>query len=388
MNDQPVDEILKELSESIARFKEMIGAFQQTDKRLDETASALDALGREVEVLKEQRPVDLEQTVQDKLTLLGQTQKTFQNDLRSLHRSIQSMPSGQDREAVQKDLEQLVLSHQSIKESIGQLNQSQDATQELVYSMRHTINNVVSTQGRWLSALALFSVVLLILVTYMVWNQSHFNGENASLTNEKHSMDSTKPSVQTIPGDTVPVRAGPVISTEPLPSADNSSKTLMSPESAEQIIKIRSGYTLTYLKKANFARLAAKYIHPEKGTRFFPSGLNMAGPSFFPEAAPNLMRATTKYVWKDEADTGSIQSTFADFYEKYVYDEDFLDATQIQFNEIEFPGVTMLSSSKIAAKFPDCIFVEYIQNGKSLVLVFERFEGPGIWYLVGVIHNN
>lgn len=170
--------------------------------------------------------------------------------------------------------------------------------------------------------------------------------------------------------------------------ATSGQANLLAPEKAKKIIKLRSEYVLTYFRRATFDRLAAKYIHPEKGVHFYPTGLKADGNAFTAKSFKNVMFNPVKYDWGNiTADGTPFKANFVKYYKTYIYDEDFLTASSLRFNEISFPGEFELSAAAIAHRFPGCIFTEYRKGASSLVLVFEQIAGPGVWYLVAVIHN-
>lgn len=86
-----------------------------------------------------------------------------------------------------------------------------------------------------------------------------------------------------------------------------------------------------------------------------------------------------------------ITLTFSDYFDRFVYNQDFIAAPQIGYNESVGQG-NMIDNWR--EFYPDGLMVEYHFPGfdpqyggldwQSLRLVFQR-EGE-IWHLVGLIH--
>jgi hypothetical protein len=105
------------------------------------------------------------------------------------------------------------------------------------------------------------------------------------------------------------------------------------------------------------------------------------------------MTDPTVYNWGTYDGSGMpIELTFREYYEEFVYDVDFARPDVVGFNERVGQGNSI---DNIASAYPDGVMVEYHFEGfdpeyagmdwRSLRLVFE--EKDGIWYLVGVVHD-
>ncbi len=395
MNEE-LDKILKDLNGNITQFKEMVDRYRQVEERLNDTASGLNDLRKELEVIREQTaPAGLEHVEQE--------QQRLQEYLQRLERDVQTVKattkSDQEQrasqyQALKDEVSRLGPRQGKIQEDIARLEQHRHDTESLLQHLADQMNKAVIAQRRWIFALALsVGVLLFFVVGLAVYSLSgHTTAAAEKSAGDKPAKaempaSDPAPSPDTLSQAPPPPTAGEQDLAVPALSPESRAPGLMPAKSAEKLIKDRSGFALTYLKHANFARLAAKYIHPEKGVRFFPMGLGVSGKSFSAQVLPDAMRAPALYTWTDATGQHAVEATFSDYYKKYVYDQDFLSATQIRFNSIAFPGKHGLSAAGIANQFPGCIFVEYQKNGKSLVLVFERYDGPGAWYLVGVVHG-
>lgn len=139
----------------------------------------------------------------------------------------------------------------------------------------------------------------------------------------------------------------------------------------------------------------ATYVHPTSGVRFSPYGY--VEPSvhlnFSASAIPTLMSDTTLYTWGSFDGSGDpIIFKFSDYYDAFVYDEDYLNPHLIGVNNFIGTGNTI---NNVTTEYPGASFVEFHFTGfdpqyggidwSSLILVFENVAGD--WKLVGIIHS-
>ena len=172
---------------------------------------------------------------------------------------------------------------------------------------------------------------------------------------------------------------------EPTPSrADTSEAALLAlADSAVTALRDKDGQTLAAL------------VHPRQGLRFAPyASIDTAQHVVFtPDEVAHLATDTTTYMWGHADGTGDpIRTTFADYYDEFVYDQEFAEAQQGQPDERLGQGNTL---NNIAEAFGlDARFVEYYVPGteeyggldwNSLRLVFAPYKGR--WRLVGVVHD-
>lgn len=139
----------------------------------------------------------------------------------------------------------------------------------------------------------------------------------------------------------------------------------------------------------------ATFAHPIKGIRFTPySFVDVANDKVFTATQiPSLMGDTSVYTWGTYDGSGEpIELTFSEYYDKFVFDEDFTDPHLIGNNVLIEKGNSL---NNIPEAYPDGEFIEFHFTGfdpqyegmdwKSLKLVFE--EDGGTWYLVGIVHG-
>ncbi len=107
----------------------------------------------------------------------------------------------------------------------------------------------------------------------------------------------------------------------------------------------------------------------------------------------NFLPDKKVYTWGIYDGSGlPINLTSAEYYNKFIYDVDFINAPEISYNRIIGKGSTINNAFEI---YPNTIIVEYHFSGfdpkyegmdwRSLRLVFE--EKDTVWYLIGIIHD-
>lgn len=136
-------------------------------------------------------------------------------------------------------------------------------------------------------------------------------------------------------------------------------------------------------------------IHPILGVRFTPYGyIDVTTDLVFASSAvPTLLADTTLYTWGAYDGSGDpINLTTSDYFDDFVYDEDYLNPHIIGVNNIIGTGNSLINISTV---YPSASFVEYHFTGfdpqyggidwSSLILAFENVAGD--WKLIGIIHN-
>lgn len=166
---------------------------------------------------------------------------------------------------------------------------------------------------------------------------------------------------------------------------------------AEQVIAGRARRVMLALKSRDLARLSS-LVHPRKGLRFSPYhsvNLERGGDLVFQRnQIPGLLKSRKRYHWGDDDASGDpIRLTYASYHRKFVYDHDYLRATQITYNSEHLTSGNLINN--IRQSYPAAIVVEYHFPGfeekyggmdwKSVWLMFEK-EGTE-WYLVGIAHG-
>ncbi len=159
-------------------------------------------------------------------------------------------------------------------------------------------------------------------------------------------------------------------------------------------VEARSQIAIKAMKEKDMQKLAS-LVHPVKGVLFSPySHINLVeNIEFKKEQLSGALTSEKIYYWGEFDGIGDpIKLTFAQYYEKFVYDQDFANAEKIAYNEVQQAGNTLVN---IAEVYPEGKFVDYYFSGfnpdyggmdwASLRLVFEKYDGQ--WYLVCIAHG-
>lgn len=167
----------------------------------------------------------------------------------------------------------------------------------------------------------------------------------------------------------------------------------LTPEEARQELKKIADQVIHALRDQDFSTLA-KLSHA-KGVTFSPYA--------FVDRDNNVTLTTERlskgfkneqvYKWGSFDGSGKpIVMNFKDYYQRFVYSENFAKAPFIGFNESMSYGNTMNNASK---EYPEAVIIEYHFDGfnpeyagmdwQSLRLVFQLEEGS--WRLSGIIHD-
>ncbi len=139
----------------------------------------------------------------------------------------------------------------------------------------------------------------------------------------------------------------------------------------------------------------ASFVHPSKGVRFSPYAYVDVEDDvvFTAEQVKEAMSEDTVYTWGVFDGKGNpIEKTFAEYYERFIYDEDFANAEEVAVDERLGHGNTLDNTGEV---YPEATVVEFYFSGfnpdfagmdwRSLRLVLEEEDGQ--WYLVGVVHD-
>lgn len=146
------------------------------------------------------------------------------------------------------------------------------------------------------------------------------------------------------------------------------------------------------LKNKDMRRLS-DFVHPTKGVRFSPYGnLSDEDLTFKKSQIPTLFLVRRTFVWGNYDGSGEpINLGFPQYFDRFVYDQDFARAPRVAYDRIIRQGNTAIN---IKETFPSARFVEYHFPGtrknnnldwRSLRLIFEKSGGR--WYLVGISHD-
>lgn len=165
-------------------------------------------------------------------------------------------------------------------------------------------------------------------------------------------------------------------------------------EYIKETIEDSASKVMTAIKDYDMDELS-RSVHPEKGIRFTPYAYVDADENlvFSVNEIKNMDNDNAKYIWGSYDGSGeSIELTFSDYYKKFIYDEDFINAKEIGYNRTLGKGNSLNNSFEF---YKNSIIVEYYFPGidpkyegidwRSLRLVFEKMNDT--WYVVGIIHD-
>ncbi|MCL2461458.1 MAG: copper amine oxidase N-terminal domain-containing protein [Defluviitaleaceae bacterium] len=153
----------------------------------------------------------------------------------------------------------------------------------------------------------------------------------------------------------------------------------------------RANLALHYLKYQDFVQLAA--IISENGVTFSPYAYVESGAVKLTAAQVGALKPADGYLWGEYDGSGNpINLSVKDYFSRFVYDQDFIQAPRIGTDTLIQTGNTI---SNLDAAFPGARFVEYNFPGfdpdyggadwTSLRLVFTMENGS--WMLAGVVHD-
>lgn len=139
----------------------------------------------------------------------------------------------------------------------------------------------------------------------------------------------------------------------------------------------------------------SSYVHPKQGVTFTPySTVDPDSDLCFTAAQiQGLARDKTVYTWGFEDGRGSpIKMTMEQYFERYVYNSDYTQASLIGVDRIITTGNAL---ENLTEAYPGCRFVDFcipssdpVNDGldwSSLKLVFQLEDNS--WYLVGIVHG-
>lgn len=168
----------------------------------------------------------------------------------------------------------------------------------------------------------------------------------------------------------------------------------LAPEQAEKTIKETAANLIKALR-AKDAGAVADLVHPTQGVRFTPyTYVSLESDLVFsPEEIQRFFDDQKVYLWGHYDGSGDpINLTPSQYYEKFVYVEDYANAKQVGYNQVLSSGNALENQFEV---YNNPIIVEYYFPGfnpqyegmdwRSLRLVFELYQNE--WKLVGIINN-
>ena len=160
------------------------------------------------------------------------------------------------------------------------------------------------------------------------------------------------------------------------------------------VLEERSNQILLTMQEGEIDKLS-EFAHLAKGIRFspYPHVLPEQDLVFSAAELEKISSDNTKHLWGFTDGRGTpIKLTFTEYYQNYIYDQDYINAPEIGENEIISHGLMLENLEEV---YPDAEYVEYYFPGfeeemggmdwRSIRLVYEKVGE--VWYLVGIIHG-
>ncbi|MBO9600142.1 MAG: hypothetical protein J7559_20265 [Cohnella sp.] len=210
------------------------------------------------------------------------------------------------------------------------------------------------------------------------------------------STNNDKNSPSTIP------ETSPSSSEQSQPTATNSSEPTAAPskdnteqpaDNAEETLKDAAANIVELLRDRDLASLS-DWIDPQQGLRFSPySHIDPENSQVFQPGQLPDFKDTAKLTWGIADGSGEpIELTFRDYFDKYVYNQDFAEAPNVTVNNSLAKGTTSFNGTEV---YPGASYVEFYFPGfdkqfdgmdwQSLVLVF--VPSGEDWKLVSIVHG-
>lgn len=147
-------------------------------------------------------------------------------------------------------------------------------------------------------------------------------------------------------------------------------------------------------KNKNYEALV-QYIHPDEGVRFSPyafiepdTHVQLSSADFL-----SAVNSNEKRIWGSFDGTGDeINMTAKEYFERFVYDVDFLEPETFSINETISSGNSLNNQAEIypGTQYTESHFSGFEEkyNGmdwRALRLIFKQVNGN--YYLVGIVHD-
>lgn len=193
--------------------------------------------------------------------------------------------------------------------------------------------------------------------------------------------------------DTRPTQATESTTVLPAESSDSPSPSA-SPAKSDPIesLKRAARDAVDILRERDLNRLA-KIVDPEKGLRFSPyAHIDEKTSLLFQADELPSFKDTKTYTWGVYDGSGEpIELSFRDYFEKFVYNQDFSSAPDVSINSLKGQGNVPFNGTEL---YPDASYVEYHFSGfdkknegmdwESLILVMRPVGQE--WKLCAIVH--
>ena len=176
-----------------------------------------------------------------------------------------------------------------------------------------------------------------------------------------------------------------------LPLINSTYQPKLTNKKIEEIFAPKVDVLLKTLKFRNF-RLLEDFIHPKLGVRFSPYPYILGQDKIFSyDEIKKYYNDNKLHDWGYKGDMQVIKLNFRDYYNQYVYNEDFANYDEINFNILSNPTRILDNTRKfyekaiiIEVKINNNIIMDGTINWSILRLVFESYKNK--WYLIAIVN--
>lgn len=211
------------------------------------------------------------------------------------------------------------------------------------------------------------------------------SGSADTASNAEATLASSPTGIQTASGAAPSPSAGDTETAASAPAASASTRDSALLNAAREVASALQDRDLKRLEE---------WIDPVRGVRFAPYAHldEKAETAWLPDRLPSF-KDTRTFVWGAYDGSGEkIELSFRDYFEKFVYDQDFADAPDISVNKLLGKGNTAFNVQDV---YPGASYVEFHypgfdgkadgQDWESLILVFTP-SGQD-WRLCAIVHS-
>lgn len=149
---------------------------------------------------------------------------------------------------------------------------------------------------------------------------------------------------------------------------------------------------LKSIKTKNYNKLAT-FIHPQDGVRFSPyANISLNDRKFLGSELIQLAKQSKPIDWGSSWDEGTELLTIGQYFKKFVYDVDFLNAELKSINKFHSQGTDL---NNITDVYPGCDVTEFFFSGfdeknggmdfRGLRLVFKLLDKHP--FLIAIVHD-
>lgn len=385
-----ITELLQQLTDLNQQNKELFDQINGLDfvslkNKIESVETTLSTkIDEAISGLSENQKKDIK-NLKEKFTPLEQSISSISTSLAALESTLKTNYTQTERQlrVVKKSIYETNVKADGIssvqKSELQTLNQKQDSSKKQIELIVKELDVQRRFQRIWLSLLSVGVILILILqISTYFFPLSTFDssGEKQSTAAKKTPVEPATPITKPNPGkDTA---------SQPTVNEGNAYTSILSPEDAQDKVRNRPEYAMTYLKGQNFDRLTEKYFHPQYGVHFLPYGLSSDGVKLMPDEIRQIWNSEETKNWGETPDGSPLTLSMESYYDDFIYDREYILTTP-KFNDPNLGESTGINLERLSELFPEGVFVQYPHQESSLILVFQEVES-GYPSISGIIH--